>query len=375
MKNRTTLLTGRCRRGLSLALLVASFAIARAAQAQEAPLKFGKVDEADLKMTTYAPDSSAEAVVLADYGKTYFQYSQQTGFKLMFERHTRIKILRKAGFDEGNISIRYYQKGGDKEKVTEIKGMTHNLENGQVTKTKLEKSSIFEKETSKYWHQIDFALPNLKEGSVIEYSYSIASDFFFNLQPWQFQRAIPVAWSEYRVAIPEYFNYQMLSQGYHDFHINQNSETRETINEVYTEREGGEGSTAVRTNVSHASANFRVIQNRWVMKDLPALKNEKFITTPLDYVDYIEFQLGSYRFPNSPLKDVMGTWGGLVGGLVKSEYLGGFINKTGPTKELVAQLTAGKADGKEKMLAIYHHVRDNFTYNDRDDYSADHTVA
>ncbi|MCU0451385.1 MAG: DUF3857 and transglutaminase domain-containing protein [Bernardetiaceae bacterium] len=374
MNKTATLAARQFRRGLGLALLVASLCTTHWATAQEAPLKFGKVSEAELKMTTYAPDSSAEAVVLADYGKTYFQYSQQTGFKLMFERHTRLKILRKEGLGEADIPIRYYESGGNREKVIDIKGVTYNLENGQVSKTKLEKSSIFDKEVTKNWHEVKIAMPNVKEGSVIEYSYTISSDFFFNLQTWRFQRQIPVAWSEYRVAIPEYFDYKMLSQGYHGFHLNEQSEKSENITEVYSNRDDQNGLVPNQT-VSTASASYRVFQNRWVMKDVPAFKNEKFITTPRDYLDQIEFQLGSIKFPNSPLKPIMGTWGSLIGALVNAEDFGGFINKTGPTKDLVAQLTAGLGDGKEKLLAIYHHVRDNYTYNDDDDYTADHSVA
>lgn len=36
--------------------------------AQKVPLKFGKIDEADLAMTVYDKDSSAVAVVLCHYG-------------------------------------------------------------------------------------------------------------------------------------------------------------------------------------------------------------------------------------------------------------------------------------------------------------------
>ncbi len=54
-------------------------------------------------------------------------------------------------------------------------------------------------------------MPNVKEGSMVEYSYTIQSDFLFDLREWEFQNTIPVAWSEYRVTIPEYFKYRLLS--------------------------------------------------------------------------------------------------------------------------------------------------------------------
>ena len=38
--------------------------------------KYGKVNEAELQMTRFAQDTSAEAIVLSDYGYTRFSYLQ-----------------------------------------------------------------------------------------------------------------------------------------------------------------------------------------------------------------------------------------------------------------------------------------------------------
>ena len=48
----------------STLLLLCSFIL----QAQKPPIKFGDVPIDQLKMTTYDKDSSASAVILADYG-------------------------------------------------------------------------------------------------------------------------------------------------------------------------------------------------------------------------------------------------------------------------------------------------------------------
>lgn len=52
------------------------------APAQKPPIKFGNVPLEDLKMTIYNLDSSATAVVLADYGESTITYSQLDGFEL-----------------------------------------------------------------------------------------------------------------------------------------------------------------------------------------------------------------------------------------------------------------------------------------------------
>lgn len=60
--------------------------------AQKSPIKFGDVPMEHLKMTSYDKDSSAIAVVLADYGQSNFLYNDEKGFYVKFERTTRIKI-------------------------------------------------------------------------------------------------------------------------------------------------------------------------------------------------------------------------------------------------------------------------------------------
>ncbi|MDP4680574.1 MAG: hypothetical protein NWS46_09435 [Cyclobacteriaceae bacterium] len=62
--------------------------------AQKAPIKFGEVALEDLKMEVYENDSSASAVVLADFGTSFIDY-RVDGFKVVYERHIRIKILNR----------------------------------------------------------------------------------------------------------------------------------------------------------------------------------------------------------------------------------------------------------------------------------------
>jgi hypothetical protein len=45
-------------------------------------------------------------------------------------------------------------------------------------------------------------MPNVKEGSVIEFEYTIKSPRFSELIDWSFQSSIPVNYSEFRTYIP-----------------------------------------------------------------------------------------------------------------------------------------------------------------------------
>ena len=68
-------------------ILLFAFSLVNVVCAQKAPMKYGKVDQADLDMKVYPADSSAAAVVLCNYG-----YFTSRDFK--FVHQIRIKILK-----------------------------------------------------------------------------------------------------------------------------------------------------------------------------------------------------------------------------------------------------------------------------------------
>lgn len=100
----------------------------------------------DLKMTRYEKDSSAAAVVLADYGESTIEYDQnEDRFVLRFERLQRIKILTKDGLRYANFSIPLYHDGSSDEKIGSLKAYTYNLENGKIVETKMKNDGVLEK--------------------------------------------------------------------------------------------------------------------------------------------------------------------------------------------------------------------------------------
>ncbi len=93
-------------------------------------------------------DSAAAAVVLCDFGRSRLR-GKRDGLEVVFERVTRIKILKKAGYDEATVEIPLYHRDENSEKVSSLRGFTYNLVNGSVEKTKLEASGAFiEKRTA-----------------------------------------------------------------------------------------------------------------------------------------------------------------------------------------------------------------------------------
>ncbi|MGJ7031283.1 transglutaminase domain-containing protein [Niabella hirudinis] len=340
---RTTLLILLC--------LVCLFPVAGDAQ-EKTNSKFGKVSAGDFTLKSPVIDSNTSAVVLSDVGTSKIEGNNKGWFSLIHKRTTRIKILDKKGFDAGNVSIDLYTSPDGEEKLTEVKGITYNLENGIVQQTKLESSNIFREKQNRNWVSRKFTFPNLKEGSIVEYTYSIESEFLFNLRSWEFQGDDPRLFTQYTVYIPEFFQYVFLSQGYVPL-----KNTRKDVFKSWSVTE----SNGTRATEHYTLSGYET-QNTWSATDVPALKEEPFTSSIENHNSKIDFQLSQYRFPNTPPKDVMGNWATASEQLLKHEDFGGALTR--PNFWLgdeVKKITSDATTDLGAVQAIYAFVRDHFT--------------
>jgi hypothetical protein len=347
-------------------LLWALFCLHSGLSAQEKlNIKFGKVTPQDFEIRSALVDSGTDAVVIADVGKSVFvANTHEHNFSLVFKQKKRIKILHKNAFDAATITIPLYVQNNKEEKLEDLDAYTYNLENGKVVETKVERSSVFTEKHSKNWIYKKFTFPGLKEGSIIEYSYEVKSDFFFNLQPWTFQGEYPVLWSQYEIAIPDFFKYVTLAQGYHPFLINKNSKS--IVRYTFTESVDRGTRVVVTPGTSSFNLDGNLEQHNWVMKDIPALKEESFTTTINNAVSKLEFQLNQVAFPNSVPVDYMNSWEKTAQDLKENERFGQQIDR--PNNCLdddINNLVKNVITKKEKAARIYEYVRDNFTFNEQ----------
>ncbi|MDH7461446.1 DUF3857 domain-containing protein [Chitinophagaceae bacterium 26-R-25] len=336
-----------------LVVLQLCFALSILAQ-EKCDVTFGKVSPRDFDLSREKMDTAANAVVIADIGKSSFDGNLKGGFSIIFKRQLRIKIRNKNGLDAASFEIPLYQSEGNKEEeFGNLKASTYNLENGSVIETKLENSQVFEERRSKNWVVKKITMPAVREGSIIEVVYTVYSDFLFNLHSWEFQGKYPKLWSEYEVNIPEYFTYVTLAQGYTPYYIRDESRQLGAFKIMVQDAIGGYDAQSVTGTVN---------STHWVMKNVPALKKEAFATTLDNYISKLEFQLSEIKYPNSMPRSVMTTWSDVGEELMNSEYFGAqlHLNNNWLGDEMKT-IVAGSKSSLEQMKRIYAYVRDNFT--------------
>ena len=323
---------------------------------------FGDVKPEDFAPTAYSVDSSAEAVYLFDGGNTKFQGNTKGAFDVVYSVHKRIRLMNKNSFDNlSKVELRLFVGNTDfEEKLSNLQAATYNLEDGKVTITNVDKGSLF-KEKEGNFIKTKFTFPNLKEGSIIEYTYTVNSPHYGRppLPGWVFQSNYPRLWSEYEIVVPEFYDYVMLKQGYVPAAI----DTVRVSYDVYNIIDAGDATSSAE----HISAPANTIDHLWAMKDVPALKREGFTTTVDNYVSKIEFQLSAVRYPNTPVKMVMRTWQDVSDELMKNEDFGKTLSAANNFfSEDVKAATAGAGTPEEKVRKIYEYVRDHYSCTDWD---------
>ncbi len=312
--------------------------------AQDPPIQWGVIPKEDLEMKCYPADTNASALILCDYGES----SLTNELNIVFRRHARIKILAPKGYTWGTFTIPLYSYE-DREELHNIEGATYYLDDrGEVLKRDLESNDIIKQEGDVKHTVYKFTLPGLKPGCIIEVRYDIESKSFGNIYDWVFQHSEPVRWSEYRIRAPICIAYSAVLLGYEPFAVQEIGEVSQLFSGLRTVL----GADYVKCNL-----------HRWAAKNLPALRDEPFITTIDDYVNKVDVQLAGYAFVHRAVERTMNTWGSLVNELVDYKDFLQRVDDTRRVRKKAEEIVHGLSSPEEKIKAIFAWVSKSFVCN------------
>ena len=303
-------------------------------------------------------DTNTNAVILSNIGSVHFIGNDRNWFSYVFKKQTRIKILNHKALYLATESVQLYAPDDDPEKLTDVTATTYNLENGQIRETHLEKQDLFTNRIDKEHVEKKFTLPAVKEGSIIEYSYTITSDYDFNLPHWEFQsEQYPCLYSEYKVDIPQALFYVFVRQGVHGFAIDKGSEG----NDNYKVTKRADQQAALGSQDQDMFVSARTTRHQWAMKDVPALRPEHFLTTPANYLDKIEFQL-SKVYNGQEYFDHSNNWKKATEDLLRHSNFGAPLAEDNEwLDDLVTKAIGNNTTTLEQARSLYYYVSSHFT--------------
>lgn len=300
----------------------------------------------DVQTKTFVKDSSANAFVIYEQGNSYVDNDE---YDLHTEIKRKVKILNKEGFKHANVAIYLYKSKNSEEKVENIKAITYNQGNGQIVGTHLLKEEIYTEEYNENYNVVKFTLPNIKEGSVITYSYEVVSEFMFKYHGWSFQSDIPKLFSEYKASIPGNWLYNIKLVG--------NKKLFEE--ERYTSESEIRKECLVMSNGSKADCG----NSTYSMKHIPAFIEEDYMTAKNNYLARIEYELKTFKGMDGSVKHYTKTWEDADREFRTEKEIGKQIKTTIPLEDLLSPETISETDTLKKAQAIYKYAQENYTWN------------
>lgn len=333
--------------------------------------KFGKPTKEEMQMTVYQQDPNAEAVILCRL--TNVEYTiQPNGYVVDYHEKFRVKVLKPEGARFANVTIPYSKieenksginatrislkassidigtnkfktnfgagtnspisyfddAGGSMtenamgvytdESVEDLKATAFNMENGKVVKSKLKNSDVVKEQIDEQNWQVKFTVPNVKEGTVIEYEYTLHSQLFWRLHDWFAQCEIPVAYACLDMEIPNYLIFNIEEHGI------QRLACTCTV-----------GSMQYKIESDPLAKPITVNTNRYtcVGRNLIAMPKDQYVWNVNDYCAGITAELKTFSLRGTMSMPYAKTWDQIDAMLLDDDDLGKQLNNHSPLSD------------------------------------------
>lgn len=304
---------------------------------------WGDVTSAEWETDYFPDDDEAHSVVLFDVGESYIDRS----LKVVHTRHKRVKIIDPENSVYADMEISVY---GDRnvQSMRKLEAHTLNMRpDGSVERTEVGKREFYS-EKSGDWEVNTFAFPALREGSIIEYRYTMIYGSPVYMPDWEFQESSPVVHSEYRVMVPDFLTYNVYMYGYETF-----ENTRDT-------------SELERKMLRYANAAKGYSRNmiyHIILKDAPAIRAEPFISSLSNYRNSVKFNLSGYTDEYGRHQGYLNTWEEIADQLAGNRYFGVELRSKRKIRSVVNELTDGIDSDYDKAVAIYNYVASSIQWD------------
>ena len=298
--------------------------IYQCAGAQTQP--YGKIDTADLKMTSCDFEKDANAMVLFDKAEVVYRDDRIT-----MQRHKRIKILNDKGKDEANIRIEFY--GGDyDEEISHIQAETINLNHTIVEYTSVDPKLIYTQIIDKHSKAIIFTFPNARPGSVLEFTYTWETSFSNNYPSWTFQSHVPTRYSEIDAGFNKGYSFTNITRFYQPL-------AKDTI-------------------ITNSKNNDKI--HIWALSNISSYKTEPYMDFPNDYQDVIVFRKNNY----------LRMWQFVIGNMLEDVDYGFQLRRNLANEDRILNRAQALTGPAKKIAFIFDTVKNLIKWNKNDNWFA-----
>ncbi|MGO1785573.1 MAG: transglutaminase-like domain-containing protein [Sphingobacterium sp.] len=154
---------------------------------------------------------------------------------------------------------------------------------------------------------------------------------------------MPKVYSEYVAVVPATFDYHTNLKGFYPLTEQKNSVLRQ-----YFLLNG------VRQDCSRMT---------YIMRDIPAFKEEAFMLAPINYISSINYELAKYYSPEGRHVNFAQEWNDIDRELLAHSDFGGQLKDIRAFQEILPAILQGTNDDLAKAKAVYKYIQSNINWN------------
>jgi hypothetical protein len=302
------------------------------AEAQSPYRTVGDINPQDFQLKTSGFAASAPAVVLYSYGKS----SYTEDIQLKYEYQSRVLVREEEGFDKGRFVISL----GINDSLQDFSLNTYSLQNGQVKKQEFDTTNLVYDLSPEGYYDYYVEAPDLKEGVIVEISYTILYEDWSILNTWFFQQDVPVLRSDYYTEIPNFLDFKATYEGVFNY-----------------------GAKVIgQKQAEFRDKKAKVLQTYYQMDTIPAFAVEPGMLSETYYVSKMVFELAEYELPKEEPRALLAeNYEFLAEFWAWSDYYREVYQGNAAIDRLLREKISRDYNDLQKAQAIYYLIRNSVT--------------
>lgn len=325
------------------------------------------ITEEALQERVHPKDSTAEAAYIFSRGEVSFKYLK--GWEFQFDVEKRIKIYNQSKFEGTTIKIPYYkgENNQTRERITSIKAYVYNLDGNKVNRTKIKSSDVYDEDINAYYAAKVFTFPEINDGTIIEYTYTLTSPHYSSMPRWYFQEQIPVNYSEFWIKTPEYFKYREFTKGFlnidketdmfkKDFLFTYKKQADLTSDNYNARKSQRTGNVNIETNIETL---------KYTTENVPKILPEEHIYNLDNYRSSIKHELMMYKEPgDSKYRQLNATWEDVAKSIHNNSNFGNELQRKGYFEDAINPIVQSAEDDMQKAMQLFSFVKQHMKWNE-----------
>ena len=327
----------------SFILLVSTFYISYSQS--ERIDEFGKPTQMEFELKSYESEPDATGVILYESGNYYaVSIVKKTAVRLVKEIYRKIKVLDAKKFDYATVEIPYYEGNGYYgEEILDYKAITHN----GSAKSFVSKNAFYKTDKSGVGNVLKFTFPNVQDGSILEYRYTIVSPYFFDLDGWEFQHELPTIYSLFQTVLPVNFKYNRILYG------NKKLAAQKSVIK--------KNEFLIPSNNGHIDTEVNV----YAMEDIPSFTEEKYMLSKKNYISRIVYEPLEFKVFHGSSHVFTRSWVDVDNRFKTRSDFGEQLKKKSYFRRKIPKAILDVEDDLERAKAVYGFIQSNYTWNGR----------